>query len=66
MKKPIEIDAFNLCEICHSNRVIVYTEGSLEAVFNGDAVSCCDCSNEGQVIVKAADCAYIEWDNPSE
>ncbi|WP_162556622.1 hypothetical protein [Proteus cibi] len=35
-------------------------------VFNGDSVTCCGCSNTGQITVEAEDCAYIEWDNPND
>ncbi|MEQ5306002.1 hypothetical protein ABN238_17650 [Providencia rettgeri] len=66
MKKPIEIDAFNLCEICHSNKVIIHTEGSHEKVFNYDKVECCGCDNTGHVVVEAEDCTYIEWEKPIE
>jgi len=66
MKKLIDTTDFNNCDVCNDEMCTIETEGDGKKVFNGDSVTCCGCSNTGQITVEAEDCAYIEWDNPND
>lgn len=66
MKKLIDTTYFNNCDACNDDECTIETKGDGKRVFNGDSVICCGCSNTGQIVVEAEDCAYIEWEKPIE